>query len=525
MSTLAKEYRWVLIVSLLILAFSSVPLFAGYAAQTPDQRFIGSFTDRMDYAVHLAMMHYGEQGGWAYQLRFTTEPHDSAYVRTFYVILGHIGGWLGLPAVLLFQIARLGFGLLALFAIYRLLTRVFTSVRERQLAFILAVLGAGLGWLQIPLGWIPDPQISPIDFWLIDAYLLFSLALFAHFSAAIAALVLALTAFLDQIQQPRWQNIALISICAIFVQMVNPIAFILADLAMAGAFVFSCWKNRKMDWPLFLTLSFLAVIQIPLLAYSLILLTQDPTWAEFNRQNITLSPPPVYLLLGFGLFWPFTLFGAIQALRQQEARLGWAVVWMVAALGMAYLPMAIQRRFLLAIGLPLAVLAAPAILRCSTWLHRHSPLGQFTGAMVITVFITASPIALISASSLNMFSRPDSLFEKAALVQAVDWLHENSIPDQVVLASEPTAQLVAIRIPIKLYFGHAMETLRYAEKAQAVERFYRGQQPASWLASQEINWVILGPHEKAWRPFPLDLPNLKIAYQNDLVTIYQVIVP
>ena len=64
MSTHAKEYCWVFVVSILILAFGTLPIIAGYAAQTPEQRFVGTFFDKQDYAVHMAMINYGEQGGW-----------------------------------------------------------------------------------------------------------------------------------------------------------------------------------------------------------------------------------------------------------------------------------------------------------------------------------------------------------------------------------------------------------------------------------------------------------------------------
>jgi hypothetical protein len=519
MSTNSKEYYWVLVVSLLILALSSAPILTGYAAQTSEQRFIGTFYDRQDYAVHLAMMHYGEQSNWHYQLRFTTEPHNSVYIRTFYVVLGHIGSWFGIPASLLFQVARLGFGLLALFAIYRLMIRIFSSTGERRLAFVLAAIGAGLGWLQMPLGLTPDPNISPFDMWHIDAYILMGISLFPHFSATIAALVLAVTAFIDHLHKPSWQNIAIIAASAIFVQIVNPIAFILADIAMAGAFVFISWKNRKVDGQILLTLGLLAIIQIPLFVYSLILLTRDPAWAVFTRQNATLSPPPLYLLFGFGLFWPFVIFGVLKAIRNKDERLGWAVFWTFFAFSLAYLPFAIQRRFLLAVTIPLAVLATSSLVDFSAWLGNRLHLGKFTGAWLVAAFTALSPLILLAAYSTNITLRPGILFEPVALVAAVDWLGENSAPDDVVLATEPTAQLVAIRTPLRLFFGHEMETLHYREKSQMVEQFYRGGRPADWLAAEGVDWVVFGPHEKEWGQVSLNLP---VAFQNDQVVIYKV---
>ena len=521
MAATVKEYRWALLVSVLLLAFGSIPIIAGYSVQTPGQRFIGTFYDKPDYAVHMAMLQYGEQGGWDYQLRFTTEQQSSAYVRLFYVLLGHLVGWTHLPAAILFQIARLAFGLLACLSVYRLLLRVFPSVNQRRLAFVLTMLGAGVGWIQVLFAWVPS-KVAPVDLWLIDAFPLFSIDLFPHFAATIAALAIAITAFLDHLNRPRWQNLLVIGTCAIFVQIVNPIAFILADLAMGGILVLDIWQKGRINIPLALSLSLIAVIQIPLTVYTFVLLTRDPAWAIFTSQNITLSPPPLYYLLGFALFWPFVLAGLFKTFRYKDAGLGWAAIWTISAFGLAYFPVNIQARFLLAVTLPLAVLATPSLLEFSHWLSIHLHLGLNTGAVLVTALASMSTLLLVGTTSLGMAARPASLFEPAALVQAVDWLGKNGSPNDVVLAAEPTALLVAIRTPLRLYSGHAMETLNYAEKSQAVQRFYQGEQPSRWLVAQGITWVIFGPHEAEWRQTPLDSSGMENAYHNDQVIIYRV---
>jgi hypothetical protein len=521
---LEKEYRWVLVVSILILAFGSLPIIAGYFAQTLDQRFIGTFFDRSDYAVHLAMMNYGEQGAWGYQFRFTTEPHSIAYVKIFYIILGHLGGWIHLPANVLFQAARLLFSLLACLSIYRLLRRVFPSQDQRRLAFLLAMLGAGVGWFQVLFGLI-SAENFPVDLWFIDAYPLFCFDLFPHFSAVIAAVAIAITAFLDHTRQPQWQNIAIIVTCAVFVQIVNPIAFILADISMAGVFCFSCWQNRRLNFRLALSLGIIAVFQIPLLVYAFILLTRDPIWALFTSQNVTLSPSPIFYLLGFGLFWPFVIAGIIKAIQEREPGIGWAIFWTISAFGLAYSPFNSQRRFLLVATVPLAVLATPAILDLSRWLSVRLRLKKYSGAVIITTLMSLSTLMLVGTYSLTMRSKPSALFEPAALVQAVDWLGKNGSSEEVVLASEPSSQLVAMRTPLRLYFGHVMETLHYDEKSLEVQAFFQGELAGEWLEAHGITWVIYGPHEAIWSEIPPEAPNLEIAYQNEQVIIYRITHP
>lgn len=520
MSITAKEYRWAFIASLLIVLLSCLPLLVGYMSQTPEERFVGTMFDRQDYSVHLAMIHYGAEGGWDYQFRFTTETQTRAYVKIFYVIIGHLTGWTGLPADAIFQMARILFGLLACFSTYLLFTRVFATLPERWLAFALAMLGMGFGWFQTPLVLTPDPKVWPIDIWFPDPYMLFSVALFPHFSAAIAGMLIGLTAFLDHIELPRRRNIFIMSICAIFVQVISPIDFILVDAAMLGACLFVSWQKHKLNWASLRALALVSIVQIPLLVYSLVLLTRDPAWAVFNRQNVTLSPPPIYYLLGFGLFWPFALAGAIKALRKPAAGPGLALFWVVSAFVFAYMPLDIQRRFLIVVTIPLAILATPAILDFSGWLTRKLSLGRITAVLLISSSMAIGSVFLIAFYSFNLSRRPSNLFEPVGLFQAMDWLAQNGKPDDIVLASEPTAQLVAMRTPLRLYFGHEMETLYFDDKARQVQDYYRGTQPSSWLNGLPVTWVIYGPHESEWGRPPAS-PELQVAYDHNGVVIYR----
>jgi hypothetical protein len=522
--SLTREYHWALVASALILLFGSFPIFAGYAAQTPGERFIGTYFDWSDYAVHMAMMHYGGQGAWGYQMRFSTEAVSTVYIRMFYIALGHVGAWIHMPADVLYQVSRVLFGLLACLAIYRLLNRIFPDIAQRRLAFILAMLGAGMGWLQVIFDLVPQGRY-PVDLWFIDPYPLFGINLFPHFAAVIAALAFAITAFLDHLVKPNLQNIIVIVISALIVQVVNPIAFILADITMAGLFVFHSWKKGRLDGRLALTLGIIAAAQIPLLYYSFVLLTRDPAWALFTRQNALPSPPLWDYLLGFGIFWPFAVAGVVRAFRQRLPHQGGMATWIVGAFMLAYLPVAIQRRFLLAVTIPLAVLATQPIMDSSRWFGSRLKVNLKTGAVVLASLASLTTLMMTGMYSLGMSARPPNLFEPAALVEAVDWLGRNSSPADFVLASEPVSLLVAIRTPLGVYSGHPMETLNYVDKKREVQSFYQGKQPEGWLAAQMITWVIYGPEEEEWNANPPEAAGLEIAYRNDQVSIYRFILP
>src|SRR5512143_2351874 len=94
------------LMSTLIMAWGSVPDWAGYAAQDSHSSFTGTYFDAQDYAVHVAMIRAGMQGAWGYNLRFTSEPQQTAYIRLFYVVLGEADRVLNIDPELLYQIVR-----------------------------------------------------------------------------------------------------------------------------------------------------------------------------------------------------------------------------------------------------------------------------------------------------------------------------------------------------------------------------------------------------------------------------------
>lgn len=519
-----KDFLWFSIIALAIVAFSSIPYWAAYSAETSDLRFRGIFFDETDYSVHISMMQSGRMGDWAYQMRFTSEEHQPAFVRMFYLILGHISKWINLDVETTFHLARWIFGIIALYSIYQLCKKIFPNQSHARAAFLLSVLGAGAGWLQLTLG-IPLKPISPIDFWLIDAYVFFSIALFPSFSFTLALMAAALNLYLDYLDSGKWINIALISLLAVISQTTNPIAFATIDAAFAGAAGFLWWKNKKINWKQFYALGIIGMAQIPLLAYNFLVLAGAPIWSQFTAQNETLSPPPSFYFWGFFPFWAFALYGIILAFRKKNPNMAAIASWAVSGFALAYLPVLIQRRFLLGITIPLGILAIYGLSHMVEYATRKpSILSKRKGLVYFSYVLLASisSIYLILGLGLYMQTRPADKFYPRDLESALVWLDKNTAPNDFVLASDTTGQLVAQRTRLKTYVGHLMETLFFEDKLSSVEAFYNGSAPANWLQQTPVRWVIFGPYEKGIAPAFIPPPDLQLVYQNKTVQIYKV---
>jgi len=521
------EWAWVALVSSAILLFSSIPYLVGYMAQTTDYQFGGAVFDRQDYAVHLATMQLGLRGEWAYRLRFTSEDHPGAYVKLAYIFLGHVAGWTGLSLPATYQMARVLFGLAACLLIYVLAKEFFTRQADRRWAFLLVIGGSGLGWLQLMFGWLPNLGISPADFWMVDAYVFFGFLTFPHFAFVTALLTGMLELFLDHLRRPAWWKAALIVLAGALLQLVQPYAPLIADLVLAGSVLAVAAKKQVMPWNPFLALGAIYAAQIPLLVYNLVVFQSHPVWRAFASQNSTLSPPPIYYLLGFGLIWPLAILGAVKILRTPDPARWACLVWVVGVPALAYLPINIQRRFMLAYSLPLGLVASVGLIEVVIpWLHSHASLWVSQrvdiGRYIYLILCALSSIYLVSGTAWVIASGASSFFDPASLLMAVDWLATNSDIDDIVLSAELTGQVLAARTGLRVFFGHPIETIEYREKARQVEEFYTGRSTQDWLKNCTCQWVILGPEEMKISVGATPLADLQPVYDRKSVRIYRI---
>jgi hypothetical protein len=519
-----KDLLWITLVAALILILSSIPTWAGELAQTNELHFRGIYFDPQDYSVDSSMMQAGRLGEWAYEFRFTTETPHPAYVRLFYITLGRVGKWIHLRVDQTYELARWIFGFTALLALYDLFRRIFQETFWARAGFLLAVLGAGLGWLQLFLHWSPG-TITPIDFWFIDGYVLFSLSLFPHFTFALTGMCIAVSLWLEYLKTRRWLHVFWITIIAVLVQATNPIAFAVVDVGMLGATLFAWWQERRAQWRDVGALSLLALAQLPLLIYNFIVLTRDPLWSQYTLENQTLSPSFIYYLLGFALFWPLVIAGGIVATRKRIPAAGMALFWIVSAFLLAYAPVGIQRRFLLGITIPMGILSVWILKELSDPAVAKNPglVRWRNDAVVLFIFLASiSSLYLSLGRAAYLQSHPAEFFYPASVDNAVEWLNGRASANDFVLASEQSAQIVAQKTDLRVYFGHEMETLNFEAKQKDVISFYENKQPVDWIKTTPIKWVIYGPLEEGISSDFTPLSDLQLVYDEQGVKIFEV---
>ncbi len=519
---------WILVFSTLILTLGSLPTWIGRASETSELSFRGIYFDSQDYAVHISTMQAGRNGEWSYQLRFTTEPHRPAFIKMFYILLGHLSTWTRLTPGTTYHLSRWIFGYLALFSIYSLCQRILPQRVHARYAFLMASIGSGLGWLQLMFR-IPFKPFSPVDFWLVDLYVFFSLSIFPHFAFLLALTAISLRLYLDYLRVPQPSDgtnlalrspfpkgILLIGVMSITAQLVNPIAFAGIDAAILGATFFRWWQDHKIVRSHVFSLIFLALVQIPLLLYNYFTLLHDPLWSQFTLQNQTPSPPFAYLFWGLALFWPFAIAGVWNAFRTKSPGTGSLTAWVLSGFILAYLPLGIQRRFLSGLTIPLGLLSVVGVVYVLRLANKNLILFSYI------LLAGISSIYLSLGSSLFMRTHPNAYYYPAELGNALMWLDQNASPDEFVLASAQTGSITAQYTRLKVFIGHEMETVNFGNKNSQVKDFYRGNSPPGWLATTGTKWVIYGPYEHTLSNHFLPEADLNLVFDQTGVQIYEI---
>ena len=517
-----RERRWYFGLTIAALTVAIAPYaWLWWQAESHGWIFSGLIYAPYDGYTYLAKMREGWMGAWRFTLPYTAHPGEGAYLYLFHLALGHLARVTHLSLPLTYHLARLIGVVMVVGALGRYFAAMFPDDDfSRRFAWTVSLFGLGMGWLILP--WAK--AMLPMDFWVTEVYPFLTIMTNAHFPWALALMLLLLTP-----GKTTWRHV----VVALGLALLSPFGVVLTGLILAFWFVWvftadvlpseiAWWHVRRFPVEarqvLFRGLAVL-LGGAPYAAYTYWVTHRDPILAQWTAQNYT--PLPLWWNMLFALLpWGALALGAWQ--RAHPARRAMAG-WVIAALVLALMPTALQRRFLMGVYVPLVGLAVFAWRRWLTGRWGKVAWALTLPSVVIFLFL---PVGVGTQALQEQRSSLSVLFLTRGEADAMTWLRENTRPDAVILAAPDTGAIIPAWSGRRVLYGHPMETLeapRYRElTGDFFRRCFEGAQAAAFLHREGVDYIFLGPRERALGGLPLYLPPETVAAHFDDVIIYRV---
>jgi hypothetical protein len=502
-----SEWRWVIIISGLLVALTLVPYAWALARNqtNEDWQFMGMLSNPKDGATYLSKIEEGRRGAWLFDLRYTPEAHDGAGFHTFYLFLGHIAALTGLSNLLVFHLARVATSFFMYISIYQLGATIWVRLRPRRLFFTLIAVGSGLGWLLL----LFDPNALAVDISLPEAFPFLASYTNPHFPLSIATLCLLASAYIVVFRRgyadmPRVDNGGLgIMLLAILLALIQPTALVpiggaLAVYILVRYYLTHHWPVHEVRWSAMLWLP-----TLPFAVYDFAVFRFNHIMSEFNQQNQTPSPAPYLYIFGYGLLLLVAIPGLVRAVRRFE-RDGdqFMLIWFVVNVIGLYAPFNLQRRLAMGLIIPIVYFAVRALE--DYWFYRVAEKWRAPAMIALIVFIVPTNVFMLGIPLFGVVYDPGSGLDKGLLIETeywntFEWLNSNGESDAVVLASPNVSLWIPAYTSERVVYGHPFETVPNDERLKQVEDFYRGLDCQTLLSDQltfVVRYIIWGPQEE-----------------------------
>ena len=488
-----KEWRWAALVTLALMVISILPYLIAWAVTPEEMHFTGLLINPQDGHSYIAKMRQGLNGSWSFRLPYTPEPHGGAPMYLFYLLLGHLSRWTGLPLIVVYHGARLAGSAAMLLALYALARRLSDDVGERRAMLLLTALGSGLGWLAGLCG------VRTADLWVTEAFPVYAMLANAHFPLAIGLMAGIANCQLRMAhgRGHEWLWGLGMIVTALALGAIQPFGLAAAFGGLGVMLAAQVVRARVIPWR---TVAWITVAGAVALVYPLYMqwsLHADPVLAVWNAQNVTPSPPLWDWALSYGLVLVLATLGAISAARRRAEGDWLALGWVLVTLVGMYVPLPLQRRLSLGLGVPMGLLAGMGWWRVVRPRIAARRRGRLQGLVV--TFCTLTPIFLVTVTLVAALAGTSWFYLSDGEWAALEWLRKDGDPERVVLCAPQMGLFVPAWAGQRVVYGHPFATVDAERREAQVKAFWGGEMDAaereSFLRENRVGYVLIGPRE------------------------------
>lgn len=540
-----QEWRFVAMVILAMLTITSLPYLYGYVSSPPDRQFMGMMLDVPDHTQYFSWWR-SFQGSLLVSNKLTPEPNEPVFFNLLWWVLAQISRWTGLGYAPVFQVFRWIAGGSFLWAVYRLISQLLAEMHRRRAAFLLITLSSGLGWVLVILKYTltRGDLLYPLDVYVAEGNSFLCILAYPHFTLALTFISLIFEFVWRGWKEERTGHMVIAGVLALLLGWTHAYDLLIIWGVM-GTFALLVWvKQRAFPWRLLWGGVIVCALSCSGAVYSVILTTVDPLWEEVlaqfaNAGVYTPSPPHLFILFGFPLVLAVATGFGLAWRRQWSVESLFVVGWFLAGAVLNYIPTDFQIHMLNGWQIPMMILVTeglydfivPGITKWSPGiLNLKSGIGKRAKSVVVAAFVLAvlpTNVYLWAWRFVDLARHSYPYYLYRDEIAALDWLQENTLPDDVVLCSLTVGQYVPALSGNTAFLAHWAQTVGFYDKRDRVGRFFdaavRDEERAETVHSFGVGYVLQGPAERRLGDHDLaTTPWLELAFSAPPVDIYHV---
>jgi len=454
------------------------PILLAALATPASSVFSGYVVIARDAFVYQALWREGWHGAWLFHPAFTSESMPGILLYPWYLWPAHLVGWAAGPW--LYHVARLAAAAALLVTVWLLAAEFFRPRWLRRWAFVLCVLGGGVGALlprDVHLGpWtthateMSSPGSSVADLISMAPHLPWALALMCW------TMVVALR--LRRHREPWLPASGVLAVAGL--QLIYP------QLALLTVASIASWslvrRHRRAFW--FATVS--ALVQLPYLGYLLWVWRTSPAALSVIRPALDVGDPFGFLVLSHLVASGLIVVAVWR--RRLRGDLLLPALWIAGMTAFMFTPGisgSLGRSFM-ASSVPFGLCAAPGLLallrlvRRRAW-RRRALMVTLVASSLFGLFSLAQPY-WIAAFRLDPYAEYESVNEAALLGRLAPHVSGRDI----VLTTYLDGIFVPAQTDARAFDGHPDMTIDAARKSSEVLAFF-----SSWSADQRAEFLRL----------------------------------
>ncbi len=535
----AREWVYVSLVIVAVLVITALPYVFAYRSAPPDKQFMGVMVNIPDHFQYFSWMRES-QTQVLVPNQLTPEDSTPLLFNFLWWTLGRIEALTGISYDGLYQITRWLAGAFVMAATYFFCGVVFTSRAKRWTAFLVATLGAGLGWLLVvekTLRRLPDVN-SPFALYTSEPNTFLNVLAFPHFSiaAGLIAVIFGLVLLGQRSQNLRYAWVAAAVSLLLGVQHAYDMFIIYPVIGLYALFIWL--RDRKFPMYLFKLGVIVVLVSVWPALHAYYITTADEVWkavlAQFDNAG-AFTPGPLLLPILMGVSWLL----AIWALdirtpwRERDDTHLFILAWFLAHFPLVYIPLDFQIHLLSGWQIITAVLATIGIYtRVVPFLQRFF---RNTSRQRLALYASVALVLLVIPTNLYLLAwrfvdlrRADyPFFVPKANLAALEELEARGSSDDVVLSTVDMGIYVPALTGVRSFLGHWAQTLDYFGKQEMVAAFFDAEtddaERQRILSEYSVDYVLYTERERLLGDYdPASAAFLEEVYNEDGAALYAV---